>query len=112
MILLTLTLIILFNVGKAFYNLAKKYNKNKSLYAFVGIVAFLLISSLFFFPAYYVIKILHWPFSYTIVYVSFTLGVILTVVVHYLLEKSWKKNNNVDLKQEIEKIGKKSNIDK
>ncbi len=113
MILLVLTLIILFNVGKAFYNLAKKYRKNSSAYAFLGIFAFLVIAGIFFLIFYFIfISTLNWAFSIsTMIYVAFAISVVLTVLVHFLLEKNWKKHDNVDLKKEIDKIGKKPDSD-
>ena len=93
MLILFLLLIILFNIGRAFFNMAKKYGKKKQLYTLLGILVFVILGTLSFLLAYFIlITIMHWAFNTNwLFYWAYSVGIIGAITVHYLLEKKWKE---------------------
>lgn len=105
MIIVLLIIVIVVTICIVFYNLAKKYGENKFVYTAFGFLAFTLGVVLYVLLARVFWKYLSSISRYTHEYISFLFGILIAVGVHYLLERKWKKYNNVEANEEIEKIG-------
>jgi len=106
MLILTLLGIIIFTVGWAFFNLAKKYKKNVYGYTILGVVVF--VSGVLIYILLYIL-LMHYLMNlsrYIHEYLSFAIGVVTSISTHYMLEKKWKKMQDVDAEEAIDEIGK------
>ncbi|CAM1344355.1 hypothetical protein [Tenacibaculum amylolyticum] len=101
-----LILIIVLTIGNTFYNLAKKYRKSKLGYSLLGVFSFVLGMSLYLLLYWLLIDYLHFINRYIHEFVSFLIGVLLAITIHYFLEKKWKKHKNIEAEASIKKIGK------
>lgn len=101
-----LILIIVITIGSTFYNLAKKYHKSKIGYSLLGVFSFVLGMSLYLLLYWLFMDYLHFINRYIHEFVSFLIGVLLAITIHYVLEKKWKKYKNVEAETSIKKIGK------
>lgn len=106
MLISFLILIIIATIGNSFFNLTKKYNKSKIGYVSLGIVSFIIGMFFYFFMYWLFIDYLFQLNRYIHEFISFAIGVMFSIGLHYVLEKKWKKQKNVEAEEAIKKIGK------
>lgn len=90
-------ILLLFFIGKAFYELAKKHNRNKWIFAILGIGAYYLGVTLGGFLLGMIAVLFEWEAVFEIP--EFALGLLLMPVglfavwiLHYALKKNWTQN--------------------
>ena len=100
-----LGLVLIYWIGKYFYKLSEEYDKNKWIFAILGIVVYYAATFIFslilllIFPNFIesesnlVISLITLPFGLSACYLFY-----------YLLEKSWKNSKELE-KDEIDNIG-------
>lgn len=98
--------IFLFYVGFYFWRLAENHNKNRWLYAFLGIVTYFV--GLFLYVFY--VKFIEFnnldEFDLTVISLkSFISGTVFTVLMFQFLNFIWNKKKNIK-NEDIDKIGK------
>ncbi|SNR16960.1 hypothetical protein [Tenacibaculum jejuense] len=100
-----LFVIILITISWSFYRLAKKYDKNRLVYTLVGVIAFM---------GFVFINALLYTFLSVISdniniethrLLTFLIGVLISIVLHFILEKTWLKGKNVEAEEAINEIG-------
>lgn len=103
-----LGIVLIYWLGKYFYQLAEKYNQNKWLYAILGIVVYYVSQLMFGF----LLGILNELFSWGINFDNFAInllgipvGLLASYLFYLLLEKIWKRDVVV-IKDSIHDIGK------
>jgi MFS family permease len=106
-----LGIVLIYWLGKYFYQLAEKYNQNKWLYAILGIVVYYVSQLLFGF----LLGILNELFSWGINFDNFAInllgipvGLLASYLFYFLLEKVWERDV-VIVKDSIYDIGKPEN---
>ena len=100
-----LLIIILITIGWAFYRLAKKYEKNKWVYTLVGIIAFVgvvLVNAVLY--AFFSVISNNIDIE-THRFIAFLVGVLTSILLHFVLEKKWLKGKNVEAEEAINEIG-------
>ena len=95
-----LGIILIYFIGRRFYDLSTEYNKNKWVYAILSVVAYYVIGWILIF-----IWGFDWESSYGINLISLPAGLIGVWGMYILLEYKWKKAVVV-IKDEINDIGK------
>lgn len=98
--------IILFYVGFYFFRLAENHNKNKWLFAFLGLVIFFF--GYFVYALYYRFFVLEEldDFTYSeIGFKSFFVGLFFAILLFQILNQFWSSRKNKN-KSEVDKIGK------
>jgi len=105
-----LGIILIYFIGRRFYDLSTEYNKNKWVYAILSVVAYYVIGwILIFIIAFLDIYVFEWGFdwesSYGINLISLPAGLLGVWGMYILLEYKWKKAVVV-IKDEINDIGK------
>ncbi|WP_298551048.1 hypothetical protein [uncultured Algibacter sp.] len=105
-----LGILLIYFIGKRFYDLSVDYSKNKWLYAILGVVTYYVIGNVFL--ALIVILDIYvfdwgfnWESTYGINLLALPLGLLGVWGFYILLEKNWKKSVVV-IKDEIQDIGK------
>lgn len=104
-----LGILVIFFIGKYFYQLAEKYNQNKLLFAILGVVTYyaggaiagliLGIASVFFGFE------IDWDNTLLMGIIGLPIGLLSCWLFYYLLEKKWKKKQIKPL-ESIDDIGK------
>ena len=105
-----LGLLLLYFIGKRFYDLSVDYKQNKWLYATLSIVVYyagglFFVLLIAFLDAYIFEWGFDWESSYGMNLLVIPFGLIVVWVFYMLLENRWKKNIVV-IKDEIQDIGK------
>ena len=105
-----LGILLIYFIGKRFYDLSIEFNKNKWVYGILGVVGYYAIGGLFvFIIAFLDIYVFDWGYdwesSYGINFISLPLGLLGVWGLYMLLENKWKKPVIV-IKDEINDIGK------
>lgn len=108
-----LGILLLFFIGKIFYKLAEKYEKNKWGFAIIGIVTY--------YAGTFITAIIY-GFIYFMMYpdasdesvetiglklIVVVFGLLSCVILHYALENNWKKAKKLKEKDRIHEIGNK-----
>lgn len=106
-----LSILLIYFIGKRFYDLSIEYNQNKWLYGILGVVAYYIIGWIFIFIFVLLdVYVFEWGFdwesSFGVNYLSLPAGLLGVWGLYILLENKWKKSL-VIVKDEIEDIGKK-----
>ena len=100
-----LLVIILITISWSFYRLAKKYDKNRLVYTLVGVITFM---------GFVFVNALLYTFLSVISdniniethrLLTFLIGVLISIVLHFILEKKWLKGKNVEAEEAINEIG-------
>ena len=103
-------LLLLYFIGKYYFELAIKFNKNKWLYAILGVVSYYVFGLLF----TTIIMVLDiwlfewgfdWEDKYGMSLLVIPIGILSTWVLYSLLERKWEKNFT-PINDEIDEIGK------
>jgi len=107
-----LGIILIYFIGKQFYSLADNYNQNKWLFAILGVVTYyvgtaiggliLAFSEIFFGLA------IDWENNLLLSLIALPFGILAVYALYFILKKKWK-NTFVEVKDEIQDIGKSSN---
>ena len=103
-----LGLVLIYFIGKHYYNLAGLHEKNKWLFAIIGIVSY--YAGTFVTGVVLGIVLLGFETSVddlntvVLALIAFPFGIGLTILVYYLLKKNWQKTKKADLEM-IEQIG-------
>ena len=103
-----LSIVFLYFIGKFFYTLTQKYNKNKWLYAILGIVAYYVGSGV----GGLVIAVaddlfnfgFDWDNQFTLIIVALVFGGCFATIFYFILKRQWNKSY-VEPINEIEAIG-------
>ena len=103
-----LGLVLLYFIGKRYYNLAGMHEKNKWLFAIIGIGSY--YAGTFISGVILGIVLLGFETSVddlnnvVLALIAFPFGIGTTALVYHLLKKNWQKNKKADLEM-IEQIG-------
>ncbi|WP_339837972.1 hypothetical protein [uncultured Flavobacterium sp.] len=104
-----LGLIFIYWIGKYFYRLAEKFNQNKWLFAFLGVIMYYVGTVFLGFCLGIAIAAFGLNFDYEntllLSLIAFPFGLLFSWVFYYLLEKKWSKIK-VEPVQSIDDIGK------
>lgn len=107
-----LGILLIFFIGKYFYELAQDYNKHRWLYGIVGIVVYygagLLYGVIFGFLDVVFELNIDWDDTFGYNLLSIPIGIAACYGFYVFLEKRWKREEN-SAKDEIDDIGKLSN---
>lgn len=82
--------IILFTVGKTFFDLAGKYRKNKLVFTTVGVFSFIIGVVIYILIYAQFIDVFPHFNRYIHEFLSFATGILIAFLVYYLLRKKWK----------------------
>ena len=105
-----ISILIIYFIGKYFYQLALKYSQSKCLYAILGILCYYIGSIVFgglivgLFIEFFTDSYLENYSDRALGYMLMPFGIGSCVLFHYLLERKWKKSVVV-VKDEINDIG-------
>lgn len=104
-----LGLLLIYFIGKYFYELAQNFYKHRWLYAILGIVVYYASGAVFgvilgVFDLLLELNI-NWDETFGINLLSIPIGLLGCYGFYFILKKRWQKNNNL-AKDEIEDIGK------
>jgi len=105
-----LGLLLIYFIGKKFYDLAENYNKNKWLYA-IGSVICYYVSGIVILGAFVLLDIflfewgVNWEDNYGINLLSIPIGLLSVYILYQFLEGKWKKTQLIPI-DEINEIGK------
>ena len=107
-----LGLLLIYFIGKQFYDLASDFEKNKWLYAILGVLTYYILGFIFtFFIALLDVWVFGWGFdwesSYGMNLLIIPFGLVSVWGLYMILKNSWKKSM-VIVKDEIQDIGKSS----
>ena len=105
-----LSILLIYFIGKRFYDLSIEFNKNKWVYGILGIVAYYVIGGiLVFIIAFLDIYVFGWEFDWEsrfgVSYLSIPAGLLGVWGLYMVLENRWKKSV-ILIKDEINDIGK------
>ncbi len=106
-----LGIVLIYWLGKYFYQLAQKYNKNKWLYAILGIVIYYVSQLMFGFLLGILNELFGWEINFdnfAINLLGIPVGLLASYLFYLLLEKVWKRDV-VIIKDSIHDIGKSEN---
>jgi MFS family permease len=108
-----LGLLLIFFIGKYFYELAQDYYKHKWLYAILGVVSYYAGTMIGGFVIAIGSDLFGWSINFedtlTLTLIAIPFGILSAVGFYFLLKRNWK-NSKVEVKDEIQDIG--INIDK
>lgn len=104
-----LVIVFLYFIGKYFYQLAEKFNKNKWLFAVLGVVVYYagtFIGGVFIalFDEFVGIGF-DWDNDLALAFIALPFGIGAAYLFHYILKKQWEKSF-VLVEDEIQDIGK------
>ena len=106
-----LILVVLYFIGKYFYELAQDYNRHRWLFLGLGIATYyagtFLGVNFFYLLQYFGLIDFSWSNTFDFILLQICSGIILAIVVYLFLYWNWKKKDVPD-SNEIEKIGKNS----
>ena len=109
-----LTIVLLFFIGKYFYELAQEYYKNRWIFAILGIAMYYFGTFLAGIVLALGIDLFGWTFDWTnnlsLVMIALPSGLVTVVIVYLLLERHWKKQKVKD-QDSIQDIGKRPEND-
>lgn len=105
-----LGIVFIYFIGKYFYELAKNHQKNKWLFAVLGIVVYYGGAILLLLPVYLLAYFTFPEFVENLSerdlnFIGIPFGIAACYIFYYLLRKQWSKGINVTL-EEIDNIGK------
>jgi len=109
-ILFMLGILLIYFIGKRFYDLAEEFEQNKWLYAIIGIVIYygigtLLLTFIIVLDIYFFDWGFNWEQSYGMSLLMIPLGIFAVWLFYQFLENRWKKQVLI-VKDEIQDIGK------
>lgn len=104
-----LGILFIYFVGKYFYELAKTYEKNKWLFAILGVLSYyiggILLAAIIVICSAFIDETLFDSADETVLGIMIIpLGLISCYLFYYILKRNWSKNFKVEL-EEIENIG-------
>ncbi len=109
-----LSILLIFFIGKYFYELAQDYYKHRWLYGVLGIVVYYFGTMIGGFIVAILSELLGWNMNFesslTLTAIAIPSGLIFAVVFYFLLQRNWK-NAKVEVKDEIQDIGKQKEND-
>ena len=105
-----LGILLIYFIGKRFYDLAEEFNQNKWVYAILSVVIYYALGTVFvFIVALLDIMVFEWGFDWESTYgmnlLIVPFGLLAVWGFYMLLENRWKRANPV-IKDEIDDIGK------
>lgn len=110
-----LGILFLFFIGKYYYKLAEEYERNKWLFAFIGIAAYYagtIVTGLIYGIIYFMMNPEASEESVDTIglkLIVVVFGLLTCVALYFMLEKNWKKEKKVKKGDSIQEIGKDSN---
>ena len=103
-----LGILLIFFIGKYFYELAQDYYKHRWLYAILGIITYYVGTMVGAFCVAIGSDLFGWDINFedtwTLTLIAIPFGLLFTVVLYFLLRRNWK-SSVVEVKDEIEDIG-------
>ena len=109
-----LGILLIFFIGKYFYELAQDYYKHRWLYGVLGIVVYYFGTMIGGFMVAILSELFGWNINFesslTLTFIAIPSGLIFAVIFYFLLQRNWK-NSVIEVKDEIQDIGKHSNDD-
>lgn len=107
-----LGILLIFFIGKYFYELAQDYYKHRWLYGVLGIAVYYFGTMIGGFIVAILSELFDWNINFesslTLTVIAIPSGLIFAVVFYFLLQRNWK-NSVIEVKDEIQDIGKQSN---
>ena len=103
-----LGIVLIYWLGKYFYQLAEKYNQNKWLYTILGVVVYYISQLIFGFILGILSELFGWEINFdnfAINLLGIPVGLLASYLFYLLLEKVWKRDV-VIIKDSIHDIGK------
>ncbi|MCH2032113.1 MAG: hypothetical protein MK202_01220 [Tenacibaculum sp.] len=101
-----LLVIILITIAWSYYNLANKYNRSRVGYMLLGLGSYIVVVFLNALSYVFLEIISNNIGRSTHRLLSFLIGVLVVILIHFWLEKKWLKKVNVDANKAIDEIGK------
>lgn len=103
-----LGLLLIFFIGKYFYELAQDYYKHRWLYAILGVISYYAGTMIGGFIVAIGSDLFGWNINFedtlTLTLIAIPFGILSAVGFYFLLRRSWK-NSKVEVKDEIQDIG-------
>lgn len=105
-----LGILFIYFIGKYFYELAKTYQKNKWLFAILGVVSYYVGSVVLLIPALFLTAIMFPEFVDNLSerdygFLAIPFGIATCYLLYYILKKQWSRGINFQA-EEIDNIGK------
>jgi len=104
-----LGILLIFFIGKYFYELAQDYYKHRWLYGILGIAVYYLGTMIGGFIVAILSELFLWDLNFestlTLTFIAFPSGLLFAGVFYFLLKRNWN-NSVVEVKDEIQDIGK------